>query len=54
MAKKEPPKQRTPLVLLKPPKPIVEMTDDERAAFANEIFDGLAKTRTPSGAPDQT
>jgi len=34
---------KVPLMLVKPPKPISEMTDAERRAFAAEIFDGLRR-----------
>jgi hypothetical protein len=30
-----------PLVLIKPPKPIGDMTDDELDALADRIFDGI-------------
>lgn len=46
MAPKEAPK--TPLVMKSPPKKIGDMTDTERRAFADEIYEGMAKSRKPA------
>jgi hypothetical protein len=35
----------TPLAILKPPKPTGQMTDAERRAFADQLFDAIAKAR---------
>jgi hypothetical protein len=37
----------TPLAIIKPDKPIGEMTDEERRALANRLMDGIAATRKP-------
>jgi hypothetical protein len=38
----------TPLAILAIPKPIGRMTDAERRAFADRIFDTIAKARVPN------
>jgi hypothetical protein len=38
----------TPLAIVKPPKPISEMSDEEPRAFADRIFDGIAAARLPA------
>jgi hypothetical protein len=45
--------QGTPLVLVKPPKPMGEMTDAERGAFADDLFDMIAATRKPAKGNDR-
>jgi hypothetical protein len=34
---------KIPLAIVKPPKPISKMTDAERRAFADRIFDAMAE-----------
>jgi hypothetical protein len=36
---------REPLALVKPPKPISEMTDAERKAYADKLFEQIAPPR---------
>lgn len=39
------------LVALKPPKPISEMSDEERDAFADKVFDAAAAKHETEPAP---
>ncbi len=48
MAKQKRRNQGTPLAVVKPPKKIGDMTDAERRKFADEIFDGINRTRKPA------
>lgn len=48
--------ERPNINLIKPEKPISQMTDEEREAFADRIFDILAEQRTdkPGGSEGQS
>lgn len=48
MAKRKRKSTGTPLAVMKPPKPIGKMTERERDAFADKVFDGIAKARKPA------
>lgn len=39
---------KTPLAILKPPKPIGSMTAAELEAFADQLFGAIATTRRPA------
>jgi len=39
--------EKPKIVLIKPDKPIADMTDEERQAFADRLFDALAKNYKP-------
>lgn len=39
---------KTPIVLIQPPRKIRAMTDDERKAFAADIFERISAARRPS------
>lgn len=45
---------RPKLNLIKPDKPISQMSDEEREAFANRLFDVLASQRTDTGDDRET
>lgn len=49
MAKKR--KALTPLAIKKPDKPIGDMTAEELDRLADDLFDGIAKSRKPEPRP---